>query len=198
MDSKKSVAVDDRREWLRIDDALLFEYRVVGEPSESLTLPSEPSVEETITTFINKPTQDLLTFTPPHEGDALLIPWLKKVDWILEAMLHRLVRLSKETIHLPRLTSVNISGGGVSFSVPRRLEEGTQLDLRIILPPFTPIQARAEVMHVTPVDGTNGDWWTGTCYTQIGQDDHECLIRHILHVQAERLRARHLTQAPTE
>ena len=28
-DPKQSFAVDDRREWLRIDDTLLLEYRVV-------------------------------------------------------------------------------------------------------------------------------------------------------------------------
>jgi PilZ domain len=61
--------------------------------------------------------------------------------------------MSKETIQLPRLTEVNISGGGVSFSLPRRLQAGDQLDLHIILPPFSAIQARVDVMHATPVDG---------------------------------------------
>lgn len=198
LDPKQSVAVDDRREWLRIDDSLLFKYHVVGTAWEPSPLSNEAGLEETITTFINKPTQDLLVSAQSHEGEALLIPWLKKIDWVLEAMLHRLVRISKEQIPLPRLTDVNISGGGVSFPIPYRLQEGDQLDLHIILPPFSPIQARVEVMHATPVDGKKEEWWTGTRYTQISQDDHECLIRHILHVQAERLRARHLTQPPTE
>jgi hypothetical protein len=195
-DPKQSFAVDDRREWLRIDDTLLLEYRVVGEPYVPTSGPDAAAAEETITTFISKPTNDLLAFAQLHEGEALLVPWLKKIDWVLEAVLHRLVRMSKETIQLPRLTEVNISGGGVSFSLPRRLQAGDQLDLHIILPPFSAIQARVDVMHATPVDGKGGAWWTGTCYTQISQDDHECLIRHILHVQAERLRARHFTQPP--
>jgi hypothetical protein len=38
------------------------------------------------------------------------------------------------------------------------------------------------------------DWYTATLFMQITQDDHECLIRHILHIQAERLRARHAMQ----
>ena len=112
-DPKQSFAVDDRREWLRIDDTLLLEYRVVGEPYVPTSGPDAAAAEETITTFISKPTNDLLAFAQLHEGEALLVPWLKKIDWVLEAVLHRLVRMSKETIQLPRLTEVNISASTV-------------------------------------------------------------------------------------
>ena len=70
-DPKQSFAVDDRREWLRIDDTLLLEYRVVGEPYVPTSVPDAAAVEETITTFISKPTNDLLAFAQLHEGEAL-------------------------------------------------------------------------------------------------------------------------------
>jgi hypothetical protein len=193
---KKAVVVDNRREWLRIDDCLFLEYQLVGEISCPVSIPSGRAAEEMITTFIRKPTEDLLATAHFHDAKSMLVPWLKKIDWVLESILQRLVRVSKEGISLPKRTDVNISGGGISFAIPRRFQEKDQLDLRIILPPFTPIQARVEITRVTAMEGEQetSDWYTATRFMQITQDDHECLIRHILHIQAERLRARHAMQ----
>jgi hypothetical protein len=197
---KKAAVVDNRREWLRIDDCLFLEYQLVGEISCPVSIPSGRAAEEMIATFIRKPTEDLLAAAHFHDAESMLVPWLKKIDWVLESILQRLVRVSKEGISLPKRTDVNISGGGISFAIPRRFQEKDQLDLRVILPPFTPIQARVEITRVTAMEGEQetSDWSTATRFMQITQDDHECLIRHILHIQAERLRARHAMQDLTD
>jgi hypothetical protein len=197
---KKAAVVDNRREWLRIDDCLFLEYQLVGEISCPVSIPSGRAAEEMIATFIRKPTEDLLAAAHFHDAESMLVPWLKKIDWVLESILQRLVRVSKEGISLPKRTDVNISGGGISFAIPRRFQEKDQLDLRLILPPFTPIQARVEITRVTAMEGEQetSDWYTATRFMQITQDDHECLIRHILHIQAERLRARHAMQDLTD
>lgn len=201
MEEPKRVAVvDDRREWLRIDDSLFLEYQLVGELSCRVDIPADRAAEELIATFISKPTEDLLAAAHLDTAESVMVPWLKKIDWVLEAILQRLVHVSKQGIALPRLTDVNISGGGISFVSSRRFQEGDQLDLRLILPPFTPIQARAVVTRVSQMEGDHGKtgWCTGARYIRIAQDDHERLIRHILHIQAERLRARHATQHGTD
>lgn len=193
---KRAAAVDDRREWLRIDDCLFLDYQLVGEMSCPVSIAGDRAAEELISTFITKPTEDLLASVHFGETESVLVPWLKKIDWVLESILQRLVRMSKEGIALPKRTDVNISGGGISFASSRRFQEQDQLDLRIILPPFTPIQARVEITRVIAMQGERhtGDWYTATRFLQLTQDDHECLIRHILHIQAERLRARHAMQ----
>jgi hypothetical protein len=197
---KKAAVVDNRREWLRIDDCLFLEYQLVGEISCPVSIPSGCAAEEMITTFIRKPTEDLLAAAHFHDAESVLVPWLKKIDWVLESILQRLVRVSKEGISLPKRTDVNVSGGGISFAIPRRFQEKDQLDLRVILPPFTPIQARVEITRVTAMESEQetSDWYTATRFMHITQDDHECLIRHILHMQAERLRARHAMQDVTD
>ena len=191
--------IDERREWLRVDDRLLLEYRVVGEGPGSVLLESSVSDEEAITTFITKPTEDLLSHSSASEAESLLIPWLRKVDWVLELVLHRLVYLSKQPIVLPRPTTVNISGGGISFYASRSFQVGDHLDLRLILPPFSPIQARVEVTQlISARDQVPVQWCVATRFVLIDQDDHERLIRHIIHVQAERLRARHLSEVTAD
>jgi hypothetical protein len=193
---KRAAVVDDRREWLRIDDCLFLEYQLVGQEGYPISIPADRDAEELIATFISKPTEDLLASAHLGAAESMMVPWLKKIDWVLEIILQRLVHLTKEGVALPRRTAVNISGGGISFVSSRRFHEGDQLDLRLILPPFTPIQTRVEVTRVSAIAEESGmvGWCTGTRYVQIEQGDHECLIRHILQIQAERLRARHATQ----
>ncbi|MES4786804.1 MAG: hypothetical protein C4294_14355, partial [Nitrospiraceae bacterium] len=112
---------------------------------------SEQETAEAITTFLAQSTQDLLAHDQAGEGESLLVPWLRKIDWVLELMLHTLVRLSGEGLAMPQLTDVNISGEGISFNTARCFQEGDHLDLRLILPPFTPIQAVVEAIRVSPL-----------------------------------------------
>ena len=51
---------EERREWLRIDDRLLFDYRLADEPAGSPP-PEMPVVtEDIIAMMVSKPTLDLL------------------------------------------------------------------------------------------------------------------------------------------
>jgi hypothetical protein len=180
---------DDRREWLRIDDRLLLEYRLAGEPPET-PLPAElRATEESVTAAIAKPTTDLLARSGEALQDSLLVPWLKKIDWLLELTLKTLATTHPQGVAMARVTEVNLSGGGVSFMAQRNLEVGQDLVVKLILPPFTPIVTIARVIRVRP--SRRGDGFEiATQFTSISPDDQESLIRHILTTQAERLRAR--------
>lgn len=187
--------LDERREWLRIDDKLLLDYRVVGKETAFGPPNVAQATHEAITTFITKPTEDLLKQPHGHEAEALLIPWLKKIDWVLEVLLQQLAKGCSDVMPLPRLTDVAISGGGISFDVSQVLREGDYLDLRLILPPFVPIAARAVVTRVESAQRAESLSTVATRFVNMNQDDHERLIRHIFHLQAEHLRTRHLNVA---
>lgn len=181
---------DDRREWLRIDDRLLLEYRLAGESPET-PLPAElRATEESITAAIAKPTADLLARSGDALQESLLVPWLKKIDWLLELTLKTLAATQPQGVSMARVTEVNLSGGGVSFAAQRQLEVGQDLVLKLILPPFTPIATIARIIRVKPSRRTGGEFEIATQFMSISPDDQESLIRHILTTQAERLRAR--------
>jgi hypothetical protein len=198
---------DDRRELLRIDDRLLLECRRAGEASESAAArPSEPQTDEAIKAFLSRPTADLLsraaTQGPDHQDpmESMLVPWLMKIDWALELMLKAAARANPQGLALPRLTEVNLSGGGICFDTDRRFGENDILELRLILPPFVPIRSTAEVTRVTPVRGEGGAgaaerFTVAAHFTSIGSEDRERLIRHILRLQADRIRSRHQSAA---
>jgi hypothetical protein len=142
-----------------------------------------------IAAAVGKPTTDLLARSGEVLGSSPLLPWVMKVDWLLEVMLKTLATLHPECMAIARETEVNISGGGISFASPRQFAAGDQLALKVILPPFTPIQTVAKVIRTTPHTAGQG-FIIATEFQDLAADDQEHIIRHIIQAQAERLRAR--------
>ncbi|MDH5668227.1 MAG: PilZ domain-containing protein [Nitrospira sp.] len=187
--SPNEVAPDNRREWVRIDDKLLLEYRLekTGDdlPYAAHAMAVTP---EMISAAVEKPTAELLERSGDVLATAALVPWLRKVDWLLEVILQTLAKTQPGSLDLARLTDVNISGGGISFISPQRFNEGDRLSLKMILPPFTPIQTVAKIVRSSS-EPQGGGCMVAAEFVGLGEDDQEHLIRHILHTQAERVRA---------
>lgn len=186
---ESSLAVDERREWIRVDDHLLMEYRLTSESADAPQPSTPPLTDEMIAAAVGKPTADLLA----RSGDALatspLLPWIMKVDWLMEVLLRGMAHMQPDSIAIARLTEVNISGGGISFVSPRSFQPSDLLTLKLILPPFTPVNTTAKVIRTSPLTGGPG-YLIATQYVELAPDEQEHIIRHIIQTQAERLRAR--------
>jgi len=188
------ISQDERREWIRIDDRVLLEYRLLTESVSALPAEAGGATAESISEAVTKPTAELFA----RSGDALvgspLLPWIMKVDYLLEVILNSLAASQPQTVSIARPTDVNLSGGGVGFATNREFAAGDQLALKLILPPFIPIQTIVRVIRSVPQ--TDGQGFTiATEFVDLKPDDQEHLIRHILYTQAERLRARHKSAA---
>jgi len=186
-----ALADDERRELLRVDDRLLLEYWKVGDPPPAGPLSPEGLSEETLAAMIRKPTAEFLSHGPAQALHAELVPWLMKIDWVLELMLRTLDRLAPAGIAAPALTEVNVSGGGMRFKTSRRFTVQDQLEMEIILPPFASIRTRAAIVRVIPQD-SQGLYTVAVRFSTITLEDKERLIRYVLQRQAARLRERHL------
>lgn len=182
------VLSDDRREWLRIDDQVLLEYRLLSESPGAAVSNQIKVTPESITSAIAKPTADLLARSGEALQDSLLVPWLKKIDWLLDLTLKTLATMHPEGISMAQVTDVSLSGGGVSFYSSREFAVGQDLALKLILPPFTPIQTTARIIRVDSARHGEQGHEIATQFTLISADEQEALIRHILLTQAERLR----------
>ncbi len=195
--SSKSGSVpgtDERREWIRIDDRVLLEYRLLSESSPVPSSGVDESTADMIASAVTKPTADLLA----RSGDALagspVLSWIMKIDYLLEVILNSLATVNPSSIAMAKLTDVNLSGGGVGFVSAREFAVNDQLALKLILPPFTLIQTVAKVIRAVP--HANGQGYSlATEFIDLKADDQEHLIRHILQTQAERLRARRKSAA---
>lgn len=180
----------DRREWLRIDEHLLLEYRLADEPPGSLPPEVAPATKELIKVLVNKPTHDLISRAEESLTGSPLLPWFTKVDYLLETILTSLATIHPGSVAIPRPTEVNISAGGLSFPCDRAYDADSVLALRFFIPPFTPIQTQARVVRSIPDGKTPGRYRVAVEFTTMSEDDREIVIRHILRTQADQLRAR--------
>ena len=181
---------EERREWLRIEDRLLLEYRLVGESATAMNAYLPPATEDTIATAIAKPTIDLLAGAGETFAGFPLLPWVSKIDWMLETILKSLAKSHPGSVDIARLTNVDISAGGLGFNTPRLFQVDEVLVLRLILPPFSMIETTARIIRVAAAMKGETGYHLATQFIELAGDDQELIIHHILKVQAERLRAR--------
>ena len=181
---------EERREWLRIDDRLLLEYRLFDEPAGAMNSYLPPATEDMIATAVSKPTVDLLARAGETFAGSPLLPWVSKIDWMLETILKSLARSHPGSVEIARLTKVDISAGGIGFDTPRLFQAEDILALKLIIPPFSMIETTARVIRVTVTGKGDTGYHLATQFMELAGDDQELIIRHILQVQAERLRAR--------
>lgn len=183
------LGTDERREWIRIDDRVLLEYRMLTAVGQALPIEAGHTTPDMIAAAVSKPTAELLA----RSGDVLsgspVLPWMMKVDYLLEVILNSLAVIQPASVTMARPTDVNLSGGGVGFVSDQEYSAGDQLALKLILPPFLLIQAIAKVIRSVPQASGQG-FVIATEFVDLKADDQEHLIRHILHTQAEQLRAR--------
>ena len=184
-----NLTTDEQREWIRIDDHLLLEYRLLTDAADRPPPGLPPVTQEMISTAVGKPTAELLAQSDDILADSPLLPWIMKVDWLLEAIMKAMIVQHPECMAIARMTDVNISGGGISFDSPRQFSAGDRLALKIILPPFTPVHATAHVIRST-TDGQRPGFTIATQFLHLAADDQDRIIRHVIQIQAERQRAR--------
>ena len=187
-------AADERREWIRIDDRVLMEYQVLAETGTAVPVEATSATPEMIAAVVTQPTADLLARTGESLIGSPVLPWIMKVDYVLEVILNSLAMTHPASVTMARPMDVNLSGGGVGFVSPREFTAGGQLAIKMILPPFRLIQVLTKVIRSIPQADGQG-FSIATEFVDLKADDQEHLIRHILQTQAERLRARRAATA---
>ena len=183
-----STEPDERREWIRIEDRVLMEYRLVTEEGSSVPVDMSCATPESIAAAVSKPTLDLLARSSETVVDSAVLPWIRKVDYLLEVILNALASSQPSGVTMAQPTDVNLSGGGIGFVSLREFAAGDQLAIKLILPPFTMIRTIVKVIRAVRVADGQG-FTIATEFVDLTPDDQEHVIRHILHVQAQRLRA---------
>ena len=166
-----------------------MEYRVLSETGAVVPAEATGTTPEMISAAVTKPTTDLLARTGESLSGSPVLPWMMKVDYLLEIILNSLAISHPASVTMARPMDVNLSGGGVGFVSDREFATGDQLAIKMILPPFMMIQAVVKVIRSIPQAECQG-FAIATEFVDLKADDQEQLIRHILQTQAEQLRAR--------
>lgn len=75
--------------------------------------------------------------------------------------------------------TVNISGGGVGFITNTEYKTGSILVINMLLPGGVGIEAKAEVVRVSPSPRARGAFRIGARFTEISSKDRDLLVRAI-------------------
>jgi hypothetical protein len=173
---------EDRRENVRVDDQVLLEYWPLTNAGEHADPPPR---------FHHVPLPVSSEQTEKFHLDPLVAQWMSKIEWTLETILATLERQSPKRPSSPQLMDVNVSGDGLRFLPCGPLAVGDLIRMRVILPPFVPVEMKGEVIRVRPdAHGPDPGHAVVVRFVEIAGADREKIIRYVIQRQAELLRRR--------
>jgi hypothetical protein len=180
---------DERREYFRITDRLLVEVREIGY-EESLELAKNLQQSD----FLPDDESDTLSrsFRPPAFERSDLSEFFEVLDRKLNVILALL--LKKDERFRNEYTDVNISAAGLRYMSERQVQQGTYLDLRIVLPYFPNPRIAAVGMVVRSgrarCEEGKDIWETAVKFTAISERHRDMLISYVFAKEREQLRAK--------
>ena len=177
----------ERREFFRISDRLLLEFKEVSH-QESLVL------EKTLKG------PDLLPGPAASRADGLpgehsafrkneLYAYLASIDRKLDAIIELLS--NRDDRFQSVYVDVTISGSGLKYCSTVKLEEGAYLELRMGLPSFPgrSLRALGRVVRVNPAGIEDRDGWeTAVTFAAMSEKDRDDLVCYIFSRERECLR----------
>jgi hypothetical protein len=180
---------DEKREFFRIHDRLLIEYRQISAEDFAKL---KDFILHNSTQIIDKINEVYFTEEkePGGRNDqayAYMQVINKKLDAIID-YLHKMQ--SGETYHGLQ-TDVNISGAGLQFESDSPLQQGIYVELKVVIPvfPYPKITALCEVVRAQGLASTvAGRFGIAMKFLVINEKDRDILINYIFVKEREYLR----------
>jgi PilZ domain len=136
--------------------------------------------------------------------DRLIVPVLAVMNEKLDHILAILNPNDPMALRFEAPQWVNISGSGIGLILQENFPLDAALLLELLLPFPFPLMVKAigRVTRVEPVDADHLDadqqqWYVGTQFDVIREEDREAIIRYIFREQRVALRARSVSTSPS-
>lgn len=187
-------AVEDRRRFFRIPDAISLSYGLVAEEdiaSRKALFEQEHESDFTIMGSLASVTQQMSGLLHKIESsEPDIANYLKaldsKIDLLGRAFLSRYYDLADQPTQ-----PVNISASGISFNGEKSFKPGTFIELKLLLQPsYTGILVFGQVVSCEEIDlpGSDSTYTLRVDFTHINSNDQDVLIRHVIKRQSRLLR----------
>ena len=133
---------NDRREFTRVSACIPFSCRVIAD-MDACYLKSRTVSDPYLTDFS----------IMPNVEDQMYGEWLKLINAKLDEII-KMMTLQREGFSTLPFTKVNISGNGMSFSLPEPFVKGSTIEARVVLTTINTIALflYGEVVTVEPMD----------------------------------------------
>jgi hypothetical protein len=120
--------------------------------------------------------------------DPFILNALVDINLKLNLMLTMLTSEGETSIFAQKPIEVNLSEGGIGFTIGEQVKEGDILELNILLPifPIAIIRAWGRVMRSTPL--SKGNHTVGVEYVKVKEEDQDKIVHYLFKKQRESLR----------
>jgi c-di-GMP-binding flagellar brake protein YcgR len=166
-----------RREYSRVDAYIPFDYRIVADDDKG-HLQARISGDTAISEL--RPIQNMVDY------DYIFGEWLKILNAKLDTII-RLMTLQREGYFGLPFKTVNISGGGMSFSLMEAIPLGEILEIKIMLIWNQPV-AMSIYGEVTKSEKGHGSYFTAVRYVHMDSSIRDEIIRFVFEREREIIR----------
>jgi len=181
----------ERRQYYRINDNIIFNYRIVQKENDVSEQNKKVSAAfEMIELFGQMNQQMRVTLGRIGEKSADIASYLKSLDSKIELLAEMNLFKEDQSI-LKARQEVNLGAGGLSFMTEEPLENGMLLAIDIILSTdLTCLHLTGQVVKVTDEKNSKPPYNISIAFTDITDFEEDKIIKHIMHLQSERLRTK--------
>jgi len=178
----------ERRRFFRIDDEVALSYRLVADDEllrgEGLKITEKAPVS--LANELEKMNEvSRIHFRHVEKESPEVARYFSFIEAKINLLAHHLM-MGTDELFVKTTQPVNISGSGVSFTVGNALSVGDCVEVKFILrPSLASIKAFSKVVSCDP----NGEQFkVAVEYNQLGDDDRDLLIRHVVKKQMNDIR----------
>lgn len=179
---------NDRREFFRINDRVIVEFRpveqeqatIIGQRLQSHTNRQDNQQLRTLESAFTHLVDQI------NHQDREVARALRMLDDKLN-LIHRQMRNLVQPVETEKARDVNLSGGGMALISDQSVPPKTQLEVTLqLIPSAVIITAIARVISCMPVDD---GYHLRMAFVHMDEYDRNLLVKHTLSRQAEQLRA---------
>lgn len=202
-DEPKVSIEDERRRFFRIEDLVHLTFRVIddAELAYKADLLEKGLVEQfMINSSLAAVTADMAaTLRKIEVNDPDVAQYLKSLDQKID-MIGRAFMVDEVNAQDNKASAVNLSASGIAFHHEKQIQEGTNLEIKMMLMPSNAgILTYGKVISNEAVEGADGsDYQVRVDFTHLREEDRDLLIRHVIRKQGDMLRERRIARENSE
>ena len=187
----------ERRQYYRIDDTAIFSYHLIDEKTSEVSKSSDLELDKNVSTafemlemFGQMNRQMSATLGRISENSPDVGSFLKALDSKIELLAQMYIFKDNQSGLEPR-RHINLGAGGLAFGSDVKLKQGTLIAMDLILTTdLLCLHLTGRVIQVS--NQTDGDYpyRISVGFTDITDAQEDQIIKHIMRLQSEQLRAR--------
>lgn len=189
-----NTVINERRQYYRIDDSAIFSYQIIkkgADDDDKLKADEKVSAAfEMIELFSQMNQQMSVALGRISENSADIATYLKGLDKKVE-LLAQMYLFKENESNIEPHRQINLGAGGLAFGAHEKLKQGTLIAMDMILSTdLLCLHLTGRVIQISNDKDGDFPYRISIGFTDISESEIDQIIKHIMRLQSEQLRAR--------